>query len=269
LAQPTVYVVSDSLGETAELVARAAASQFGERFAIRRVPHVDDAAAVMDVVAEARESGAAIVFTLIRPELRELMRREAERAGLPAVDLMGPALDALATVAGTSPRLQPGLMHRLDEDYFRRVEAVEFAVKYDDGRDPRGLLRADVVLTGVSRTSKTPVSMYLAHRKYRVANVPLVPEVEPPAELFQVPVQKVVGLTIRAEKLREIRQERLRAIGLGADAPYGDMQRIREELAFAHDVFRRLGCPVIDVSDKAVEETADRVLEIVFGRDTA
>src|SRR5579875_1246665 len=264
--QPTVYVVSDSLGETAERVTRAAASQFdGGRVVIRRFPYVDDEGTVIDLVAEARESGAAIVFTLIRPELRRLMQREADRRSVPAVDVMGPVLDVLGQIARQQPRLQPGLIHRLDEDYFHRVEAVEFAVKCDDGRDPRGLQRADIVLVGVSRASKTPVSMYLAHRKYKVANVPLVPEIEPPAELWQVPAQRIVGLTIRSEQLREIRRERLRALGLGEGASYAEIRRIEQELAYAEGVFRRLGCAVVDVSNKAVEETANRVLEIVYG----
>jgi regulator of PEP synthase PpsR (kinase-PPPase family) len=138
-------------------------------------------------------------------------------------------------------------------------------VRCDDGRDTRSLPRADVTLVGVSRCSKTPVSMYLAHRGFRVANVPLVPEVEVPAELFQIPAGRVVGLTIEADKLQDIRRERLRTLGLGPDAIYADLARIREELAHAQRVFRRLGCPVVDVSSRAVEETANRIIEIVRG----
>jgi regulator of PEP synthase PpsR (kinase-PPPase family) len=263
----TVFVVSDALGETAELVARAAASQFDSaRYHLRRFPFVDSDEQVRAIVEEAQTAGAAVVYTLIKPELRLRMRDEAARRGVPAVDVMGPVLDAIAAASHGSPRLQPGLMHRLDEDYFQRVEAIEFAVKYDDGRDPRGLQRADVVLIGVSRSSKTPVSMYLAHRKYKVANVPLVPEVEPPPELFAVPRGKIVGLTIRPEKLRDIRLERLKAIGLPREATYGDPGRILAELAYAQQVFERLGCPVIDVSNKAVEETAATVIDLINGR---
>jgi regulator of PEP synthase PpsR (kinase-PPPase family) len=266
--EPVVFVVSDSLGETAERVTRAAASQFdGGGVTIRRFPYTDDERAVVQLVAQARECGAAVVYTLIRPELRRVMMREATRHAVPAVDVMGPVMDVLTSVARGAPRLEPGLIHRLDEEYFHRVEAVEFTVKCDDGRDPRSLPRADIVLIGVSRSSKTPVSMYLAHRRYKVANVPLVPEVEPPEELRQVPVRRIVGLRIQAEKLREIRRERLRAIGLAPDSSYGDLGRIQEELAFAQRTFERIGCPVVDVSNKAVEETANRVLEIVYGRD--
>lgn len=266
-AVAVVFVVSDALGETAELVARAAASQFDSgRTTLRRYPFVHTEETARDIVAAAKASGAALVYTLIRPSLRAFMQDEALRMQVPAVDVMGPVLDAIATASHHRPRLEPGLMHRLDEAYFRRVAAIEFAVKYDDGRDPRGLQRADIVLIGVSRSSKTPVSMYLANRQHKVANVPLMPEVEPPPELYALPVAKVVGLTVVPEKLRDIRLERLRAIGLPAEASYGAMDRIRAELRFAHEVFARVRCPVIDVSNRAVEETAATVLDLVGAR---
>ena len=162
-----------------------------------------------------------------------------------------------------SPRLEPGLVRRLDEEYFRRVAAIEFAVKYDDGKDPRGLLLADVVLIGVSRTSKTPLSMYLAHKRMKVANLPLVPEVDAPEELFWVPPNKVIGLTINPRQLNEIRQERLKALGLHAEANYASMERILEELDYAEKIMRRVGCPIFDVSNKAVEEVANKILEVI------
>lgn len=261
-----VYVLSDALGETAEVVARAGASQFdGAAVEFHRVAYAQDRASILKVLREARERRAALVFTLVDPELRAFVREEAERIGLPAVDVLGPVIDAMSRVADRPPRLEPGLIHQLDAEYFRRVEAVEFAVKYDDGRDPGGLLRADIVLVGVSRSSKTPVSMYLAHRGYKVANVPLVPEIPPPQELGLLRRNRVIGLTVRPEKLREIRQERLRALGLEADASYADLARIQEEIRHAQGVFARLGCPVIDVTHKAVEETAREVIEIAFG----
>lgn len=260
-------MISDSLGETAELVARAAISQFNSGQAeIRRVPYVDRKA-LDEVLEQARRRKSVIVFTLVLPELRQRMLEEARRHGILYVDIMGPVMDALARVMPKQPRLEPGLLHRLDDDYFRRVEAVEFAVKYDDGKDPRGLLRADIVLLGVSRSSKTPVSMYLAHRRYKVANVPLVPEIPLPEEIFQLPSGKVVGLTIKPQQLLGIRQERVKTIGLGGDARYASLERILEELEYADRTFRRLGCPVVDVTNKAVEETAHKVLEILGKED--
>lgn len=261
--KPMVFVVSDSVGETADLVARAAISQFGDSpVETRRYPLVDSQA-LREVVEAARQQPTLIVFTIIVPELRERLRKLTEEHGIPSVDIMGPMLDGLSTVLGAPPKLEPGLVHKLDEDYFRRVEAVEFAVKYDDGKDPRGFLRADVVLLGVSRSSKTPVSMYLAHRRIKVANLPLVPEVSLPKELFMVPPAKVIGLRVSPEKLHQIREERIKTIGLRSDANYSNMERILTELDYTEQVFKKVGCRVIDVTNKAVEETAVRVLELI------
>lgn len=263
--RPVIFVVSDSVGETADLVARAAVSQYGGNptMELRRFPMVDDAHDVGVVIAAARLQPTLIVFTIILPEVRQELIRQAAMHGIPTADIMGPMMSGLEQLLGAVPRLQPGIIHRLDEDYFQRVEAVEFAVKYDDGKDPRGFLRADVVLLGVSRSSKTPVSMYLAHRRIKVANLPLVPEVNAPKELFQVPSEKVVGLWVAPEKLHQIREERIKTIGLKSDANYSNMERILLEMAYAEEIFRKVGCAVIDVTNKAVEETAVRVLEII------
>ncbi|MGC8486917.1 MAG: pyruvate, water dikinase regulatory protein [Clostridia bacterium] len=263
----TVFVVSDSLGETAEQVVRGAAIQFdGDVGGIRvvRVPHVGNEDAVHAAVAQAQsQPPSLIVYTLVRPELRECLHARAEEAGVRHIDLMGPVLEALAEALHREPQLVPGLSHRLDREYFDRVEAVEFAVKYDDGKDPAGVLQADVVILGVSRTSKTPVSLYLANHRLKVANIPLVPEVPVPAEVFKVGRKKCVGLVIDPDMLSSIRLQRLKAIGLSSGSPYANPERIRAELDYAFDVYQRLGCPVVDVTNHAVEETASRVLEIV------
>ena len=262
-----VYVVSDSVGETAEFVVRAAASQFDHgHFEIRRISYMDNVDTVKEIVAAAYEVGGFIAYTLILPSLRESLRKEAERVGVRAVDIMGPMMTAFEDVFDATPKLRPGLVHQLDDDYFRRVEAIEFAVKYDDGRDPRGLLRADVVLVGVSRTSKTPLSMYLAHKRVRVANVPLVPEVQPPEELFSLAPGRAIGLTIHPEELNDIRRERLLALGLHQRSAYASRERILEEIRYADSVMKRLGCPIIDVSKRAVEETASLILDYVQQR---
>jgi len=262
----TIYVVSDALGDTAEYVVRAAVSQFNyEEVEIRRFSFVDDPSTVEEIAASARELGAMIVYTVVVPEIRRALEEACRNHGLRCHDILTPLLEAIGEMLGQTPKLIPGLVHKLDESYFRRVEAIEFAVKYDDGKDPRGLYKSDIVLIGVSRTSKTPLSMYLAHRLYKVANVPLVPEVPVPKELFQIPARKVVGLTIQPEMLHEIRTARLKALGLPPDASYARMERILEELNFAHEVFRRIGCPVIDVTNKAVEETVAIILELIKG----
>lgn len=263
--KPVIYIISDSIGETAELVARAAASQFnGGGVDIRRVPYVNDADEIPEIVEEAAAFNSIIAYTLVLPELRETLIKEAARHNIITVDIMTPMLDALTKVEGRFPKLEPGLVRKMDEEYFRKVEAIEFAVKYDDGKDPRGILRADIVILGVSRTSKTPLCMYLAHKRIKAANVPLVPEVAPPEEIFRLPFHRVIGLTIRPNQLNEIRRERLKTLGLTSNADYASMDRILKELEYAESIMRKTGCSVIDVTNKAVEETASRVLEIYY-----
>lgn len=257
---PIVYVVSDSVGETAELVVKAAASQFNHsNVDIRRIPYVEDNETIEEVVAIAKEVNAIIAYTLVIPDKKLYLVNLAKEEGVTTVDIIGPMMDKIQDLTQTEPRYEPGLVHKLDDDYFRKVEAIEFAVKYDDGRDPRGIMRADVILVGVSRTSKTPLSQYLAHKRLKVANVPLVPEVDPPAELFSVSPEKCVGLTISPEKLNDIRTERLKALGLKAEANYANMERIKKELEYAEKIMNKIGCPVINVSNKAVEETANLI----------
>ncbi|MBB6454305.1 hypothetical protein HNQ94_002780 [Salirhabdus euzebyi] len=264
MLKPIVYVVSDSVGETAELVVKASLSQFNNSsFHIQRIPYVDDEGTILETIEQAQAIKAMIGYTLVKPELREFIRLETQKRNIVSIDIMGPMIDGMTRHLNQVPRLEPGLVHKLDEDYFKRIEAVEFAVKYDDGRDPRGILRADIILIGVSRTSKTPLSQFLAHKKYKVANVPIVPEVEPPEELFKVDPNKCIALKINPEKLNHIRKERLIALGLNATATYANMERIKNELEFFNRVVDKLGCKVIDVSNKAVEETATIVQEML------
>lgn len=262
-----IFVVSDSIGETAELVTKAAASQFtANHFSIKRIPYIEDEQGVDEVIALAKLNQAIIAYTLIKPEIRAHMKEQAEMENVLAYDIIGPLMEMLQQRAETSPRNEPGLVRRLDDNYFKRVEAIEFAVKYDDGRDPRGILRADIVLVGVSRTSKTPLSQYLALKRYKVANVPLVPEVDPPEELYLVPPERCFGLKISPEKLNTIRKERLKSLGLGDHAIYANVERIKEELKNFDSIVAKLNCPIIDVTNKAVEETANTIINIINNR---
>jgi regulator of PEP synthase PpsR (kinase-PPPase family) len=264
-AKPKVYVLSDSVGETAELVVKAAGSQFmNEDIEIIRIPFVKNSRDIYDILNEASGANCVIAYTLVLPELRDLLIAEADRLNIPVVDIMGPIMEAFSLITNREPKLEAGLVRRLDEEYFRKVEAIEFAVKYDDGKDPRGITKADLVILGVSRTSKTPLCMYLAHKRIKAANVPLVPEVAPPEEIFNLPPNKVIGLTIRPQQLNVIRQERLRTLGLTSHADYASMERILRELEYAEDIMRRVGCTVIDVTNKAVEENASKVLEFYY-----
>lgn len=259
----TMYIVSDSVGETAELVAKAAASQFKvglDAVSLKRFSHIEDETQLQEIVYLAKAQQAVIVYTLVRSNMRARLKKECTLAGIECIDLLGPLVDQLAVKLNETPVEEPGLVRKLDEDYFKKIDAIEFAVKYDDGRDPRGILKADIVLIGVSRTSKTPLSQYLAHQRLKVANVPLVPEVEPPAELFEIDPKKCFALIISPEKLNSIRKERLKALGLKDDANYARFERIDEEISHFKNVIDRIGCEVIDVTNRAVEETANLII---------
>lgn len=254
--------MSDSIGETGELVVRAAASQFNAgQVDVRRIPYLSSARDVEDALIEVAACQASVVYTLVRPDLREVLVNKAAELGVACiVDVMGPILSCLSTVTGRVPRQEPGLIHKMDEAYFGKMEAVEFAVKYDDGKQPWGLLKADLVIVGVSRTSKTPLCMYLAHKGIKAANVPLVPEVAPPEELLGLPPSKVVGLTINPALLHEVRRERLKTLGLAEGVDYANLERIYQELDNAQRIMHKIGCPIVDVTNKAVEETAAKIL---------
>lgn len=258
----TIYVVSDSAGDTGELAVRAAAAQFHPMSVhIRRAAFIHTREGIDAVLNAAAADQSIILYTLVIPFLRDYMVEQAGKRNLTAIDLLGQLIGNLERTLGRESRHEPGLNHALNAAYFRKVEAVEFAVRYDDARDVTGILKADIVLVGVSRTSKTPLSMVLAHKTFKVANVPLVPELAPPRELFAVSARKVVGLTINPDALNAIRKERLKALGLPDTAPYATAERIDKELQHARQVMEKIGCVVIDVSNKAVEETASLILE--------
>ncbi|MEK4486502.1 pyruvate, water dikinase regulatory protein [Psychrobacillus sp. FSL H8-0484] len=261
-----LFIVSDSIGETGELVAKAAISQFRpglQHTKLKRFPHIDSLDHIKEITELANEQKAIILYTLVQKGMRDALIKYCDLYNLESVDLIGPVINLLEKNLEEKAFEEPGLVRKLDEDYFKKIEAIEFAVKYDDGRDPRGVLQADIVLIGVSRTSKTPLSQYLAHKRYKVANVPLVPEVEPPEELFLVDPAKCFGLVITPEKLNTIRKERLIAIGLNDDASYAKIDRINDEIAHFEKIVQKIGCRVIDVTNRAVEETANVVINHV------
>lgn len=259
-----IYAISDSLGETAESVARATASQYDkEPIEIIRVPYIVSEQQIDEVLEDAKVGGHVICHTIVSISLRNYLHTKAKEYGVQAVDIMGPVLNAVGTIADTEPRMTAGMVHKLDQEYFKKVEAIEFAVKYDDGKNPSGFAKADIVIIGVSRTSKTPLSMYLAYKKIKAANLPLVPEVPLPEELFKIPPKKIVGLIIDPYKLNNIRSERLRAIGLEDEANYASVERINQELEYAKAIMRRLHCQVLDVSNKSIEETSSFVIQLI------
>ncbi len=259
-----IYTISDSIGETAGRIARATANQFADReYVIVNNPFITDVALVEHIIEDAANFSSIVIFTTVIEAVRQAIMEHCQKRGIKYIDVMRPSLEVFERHLGEKPINEPGITHRLDENYFRRIDAIEFAVRYDDGKDLRGLKKADLVIIGISRTSKTPLSMYLANNNLKVANVPIVPDVPLPQELYKVDRNKIIGLVCSPEKLNGIRRERLRSMGLNTDANYASMERIIEELEYADGIMKKLGCPVIDVSNKAIEETASMIVEIV------
>src|SRR5712691_2708207 len=261
-----LHIVSDSTGETAQRLVQALEAQFPDQeFVEVRHPRVENAEDLHIAVAQARGRPAVMVYTLVEPEFRDIMRQLCRRSRVHYCDLLGHPIDSISRVAGVAARMQPGARAPLDAQYFKRIEAIEFAVKYDDGAGGRGLDEADVVLVGVSRTSKTPLSIYLGYLGQKAANVPVVRGIDPPEELFELDPAKIVGLTIAAERLGDIRTARVRSMG-EPRRRYAELEEIYAELDEATALHRRLRCPVIDVSELSVEETAMRIIRPVERR---
>jgi len=257
----TILAVSDSVGETAEQISKAVLRQFEiENKNIIRYSFVDEIKKIDDIVREAKETNSIIVFTIVINDLKQHLLKESKKNNVIAIDVITSLMKPLIKHFGLKSKEEPGLLRQMDEKYFKRVEAIEFAVKYDDGKNTRGIKLADLVLIGISRTSKTPLSMYLANKNIKVANLPLVPEVEPPPDIFRINNKKIVGLTASAEHLNKIRKERLKSLGLKDNASYADLNRIIQELEYSEKIMKKIGCKTIDISNKAIEETAGLIL---------
>jgi regulator of PEP synthase PpsR (kinase-PPPase family) len=259
-----VFVVSDGTGVTAEQVLSAALMQFeGAEVEVERRPGVRSGEQVRQVVQEAAQVGAFIVHTLVSDKLREEMVRAGRLYNVEAIDLMGPLLARLSQQLAVSPAEKPGLFRQLNEEYFRRIETIEFALRHDDGLRVRELPQAEIVLVGVSRTFKTPLSIYLAFKGWLVANVPIVLKTKPPSVLFDLPAGRVFGLTIDAERLAALRRVRQEHLG-GATGEYANPDFVRREVEYALSIFRsQREWPVIDVTDKPIEEIVSEILVLV------
>ncbi len=256
-----VFTLSDSSGETAEAVSRAALAQFPhEHVQLYRLARVSSVEELNNVVSEISREQGLIAYTLVKQDLKDALEAAAAGCCIPTIDLLGPLITKVSQIIQISPLSQAGRLHLLDESYYKRIEAIDFAIRYDDGKNPNGLAEADVVLIGVSRTSKTPNCMYLAqHWGIKAANIPLVPEIEAPPKLFTLSEKKIVGLTIDPQMLAGIRSTRANVLGLPPGAGYTDLSIIEEEVRSAKRIFKRLGCHVIDVSNKAIEETSSEI----------
>jgi [pyruvate, water dikinase]-phosphate phosphotransferase / [pyruvate, water dikinase] kinase len=259
-----LHVVSDSTGETATRVVAATEAQFpDQKFTTVRHPRVETVSDLRLALSRMEDRPAVVIFTLVEPTLRSTMRELCDETGVDYCDLLSQPLEAVAKVSGRPAEMRPGARPPLDESYFRRIAAIEFAVKNDDGLG-QALDDADVVLCGVSRTSKTPLSIYLGYLGWKVTNVPLVKGIEPPPGLYQVDPARVVGLTIDAQRLAEIRSERI--VLMGGHRRYADLNEVYEDLEHAAEIHKRIGCPVIDVSELSIEEIALRIIQAVERR---
>lgn len=275
-----IYMVSDGTGWTAEHSVNAALGQFDHCLVDRGCPvsthlfsGIDDLEQLMEVIKQAAKEGAMVVYTLADPSLAQSAEQACRIWGVPTTDILGPITEAISSHLGVSPsglpRGAPGRPSHLTDEYFDRIEAIEFTIKQDDGALPQNLHKADIILAGVSRTGKTPLSTYLAHKGYKVANVPIVMGIALPKTLFEVDPEKVFGLTINQLVLQTIRRARAKSLGFsdGMKSSYSEMDHVRQELEFAAKVFAQNPIwPVIEVTGKAIEETAAIILRIYHDR---
>ncbi|MDO4594169.1 MAG: pyruvate, water dikinase regulatory protein [Tissierellia bacterium] len=256
-----IHVISDSTGETGENYAKSLTAQFPDvKNRIIRHSDINSCTKVDDIIDDIKDNSIIIATIANRSVSEYLTKKTKDKKNLEVLDILGSGLERFEKVTGHKALRERGLTRKLSDDYFSMIEAVEFAVKYDDGKDPRGLLGADIVLIGVSRTSKTPLSMLLATKNYKVCNLPLVPEIQLPNEIFEVDPRRIMGLIINENKLSSIREERSKIMGLGSKSSYFEQQRILEELKYAKEVFKDLDCKVIDVTDKTIEQTATKII---------
>ena len=260
-----IFVLSDGTGETVEKMVRACLIQYQSKdIKVVRYKSIRSKDQVDAIIEEAQRISAVIVYTAVSEVVRDAIAVGVRRLNLMAVDLLGPTMDLLSKFLHEAPMLTPGLLHQVNEEYFKRIDAMEFTVKHDDGAHHENLHRADIVLVGVSRTSKTPLSIYLSHKGWKVANIPLVTGIEPPKKLFEVDQGKIMALTIDPEALTKIRRERLVRMGRDPSGDYASLQKVREEVEWARQIFsRNRRWLVLDVTNKALEETASEIEKVV------
>lgn len=263
-----IWVISDGSGSTAERVLQASLVQFGkEKVKVERIPDVRTKEQIQEIVNSVAKKKGFLAYTLVTPELRREIATRANESNVPTVDLLGPLLTMLTTFLASSPESKPGLLGELNHHYFKRIDAIGYAVKHDDGHGLHDVRNADVIILGVSRTSKTPLSMYLAYNKgLLVANIPIIFGMDPPSELFKVDQRKIVGLTINPDLLVSLRQTRLAQLA-HADINYGTTEHVIQELRYSHEVFRdNPKWPVIDITGKAIEEMANELCNLLMDR---
>jgi regulator of PEP synthase PpsR (kinase-PPPase family) len=262
-----VFAVSDATGKTCETVVLAALSQFKTtQIVLETFSNVRSARQVQEIFQQATKVNGVIIYTMVSPELRFMITEWGRSHGLPTVDILGPVLTRLSDLLEISPLAQPGLFHQLDNEYFKRIEAVDFTIKHDDGQGLDTLDAAEIVLVGVSRASKTPVSIYLSYRGWKVANIPVVLDEKLPAEIHAIDQKKIIALTVSPQRLEAIRNERQRKMKSGDRMTYGNIEYIRSEVLFALREFERWQWPILDTTYKSIEETATVVMRLIYAQ---
>lgn len=263
----TILVVSGGSGTSGEQVVHTVLAQFPEsRVQVIIVPTVRSTKQIDEVLRRAREMGATLVHTLVDTELRAYLVQRAEEQGMPAIDLMGPLIQKLTDALGREALGEPGLYRKLNKAYFDRVAAIEYTMAHDDGKNPETWSQAEIVLVGVSRAGKTPLSLYLSVLGWKVANIPIVPGLELPPEFFQLDRRKVFGLKVAPGQLLLFRQQRQQRLGVAGPSNYTNPEIMTEELEYALELMHRCGFTMVDVTDKPIESSADEIIRLVTAR---
>ena len=265
-----LHLLSDSTGETLENIAKAGLAQFDGVETIKHFwPMVRSEGHLDRVLLEIAQRPGLVIYTLVNAEVRTKLEKRLHALGLSSVAPLDPVTEALSRLLGQQAKARPGRQHTLDAAYFKRVEAIQFTIAHDDGIGAEDWEEADILLAGVSRSSKTPTAIYLANRGYSVANIPLVVESPPPASLYTLKHPLVVGLTTSPDRLVQIRRNRLLSLNQAPETPYVDQESVAAELAFARRIFSDQGWPVIDVTRRSIEETAAAIINLVNERRSA
>lgn len=258
-----LHLVSDATGETLIAVSRAVAAQFDGVYSIEHLyPLVRSQAQLDKAIAEIEAAPGMVLFTLVDLSLAEKLEAACRAVGAPCLSVLQPILSHFQSYLGATSNPRPGAQHMLNADYFKRIDALNYTMMHDDGQMAESYEEADVLLMGVSRSSKTPTSIYLANRGIKTANIPLVPNVSLPKSVFGLKHPLIVGLIASPERIIQIRQNRLEALHAGLDSPYVDPVAVCEEVARARRLFAQHGWAVIDVTRRSIEETAAAVIDL-------
>ena len=256
------YIISDSIGETASKLAKAAIAQFPTvTTVLHKFMFISNKESADEILKEATKRNGILLLTLVNNELAEYIENYCEQHKLTYFNIMKPVLNEITKRTSKGPSKIVGAQHDLSEEYFERVSAMEFCMRYDDGKDPNGLIEADIVLLGISRTSKTPLSMYLGNMGYKVANLPLIPENTIPKVLYEIDPKKIVGLTTSDTVVNLHRENRMKEYGLSSGTKYASMERVNEELKFSSELYQKLGCLVVNTAERSIEESASIIVQ--------